>query len=92
MFVRLNVLHGVTRTLKLVPKALGACLSLTATLRDAFFMVNNDDLLATERVLANEGKTDAEIVAMKDTNWCLSCGTRHAVFRTHSSSCDGLTR
>ncbi|CAN0514976.1 unnamed protein product, partial [Laminaria digitata] len=69
MFVRLDAFHGMTRITKFVPKAHGACLPFTAILRDAFFMVNKADVRATERVLANKGKTDAQIAAMKETNW-----------------------
>ncbi|CAN0493611.1 unnamed protein product, partial [Laminaria digitata] len=69
MFVRLDAFHGITRITKLVPKAHGACLPFMAILRDAFFMVNKADVRATERVLAIEGKTDAQIAAMKETDW-----------------------
>ncbi|CAN0211223.1 unnamed protein product, partial [Laminaria digitata] len=69
MFVRLDAFHGMTRITKLVSKAHGACLPFTAILRDAFFMVNRADVRASERVLANQGMTEAQIAAMKETNW-----------------------
>ena len=70
----------------------GACLPFTSILHDASFMVNKADVRAMERKLANEGSTDAQIAAMKDTNWVTSCRTRGAESRAHSSSCDGLTQ
>ena len=61
----------MNRIIRLVPKGHGARLIfiLVALLGDCFFMVNKADVEAIEHMLANQGKSAAEIEMVKDKDW-----------------------
>ena len=69
MSVRLDAFHAMQRLSKLVLKSHGACSAYLARLRDAFFMVNADDLAAAEADLRHKGMSQEDVDRKKERNW-----------------------
>ena len=69
MCVRLDAFHAMQRLSKLVLKSHGACSAYLARLRDAFFMVNADDLTAAEADLRHKGMSQEDVDRKKERDW-----------------------
>ena len=69
MCVRLDAFHAMQRLSKLVLKSHGACSAYLARLRDAFFMVNADDLAAAEADLRHKGMSQEDVDGKKVRDW-----------------------
>ncbi|CBJ28935.1 similar to Werner syndrome protein [Ectocarpus siliculosus] len=67
--VRLDIFHALQRISRLCKKSHGAFKPFMARLRDACFIVNQDDIKEVEQALGSKGMTPEAVAEYKDKNW-----------------------